>query len=145
MLKKLLSQIATLVIVSCLFGVLFITFNSSFFVGVGFGIVIQFALYYGYVTTLNTYTALQNKKLENERIKEFSLQSLEVVCPCYKQVKEIVPIRLNTDNKYKCSECSKAVSVFITPETAIVTEPILNTDITLLNKNITEKLTNANT
>ena len=145
MLKKLLSQITTLLVVATLNGFVFVSFRSNFIIGFLTGIVVQFGLYYGFTNLIELYAALQNKKLENERLKEFSLQSLEVTCPCYKQIKEIIPIRLNTDNRYKCVECSKAISVIITPETAVATEPIINTDISLLNKNIAEKLANANT
>jgi len=144
MLKKLLSQIFSLAIVSCLFGALAASLGASFLVGVGIGVVIQFAVYYGFLTALNAYALVQNKKLENERIKELSFQTLDVTCPCFKQNKDIVPVRLNTDNRYKCNECGKTVSVIISAETAVVTEPILNTDISFLNKNITEKLSNAN-
>jgi hypothetical protein len=67
---------------------------------------------------------LKNKKLENERIKEFSLQGLEVTCPCLLKKTEFVPIVLNTNNNYKCDYCQKNVSVYIAAETALVTETI---------------------
>ena len=145
MLKKLLSQITTLLVVSTLNGFAFVSFGSTFIIGFLAGTVVQFGIYYGFMNLIELYAALQNKKLENERLREFSLQSLEVTCPCHRQIKEIIPVRLNTDNRYKCTECSKTVSILITPETAIATEPIINTDISLLNKNIAERLSNANT
>jgi transposase-like protein len=72
--------------------------------------------------------ALNNKKLENDRIKEFTMQGIEVECPCSRKIKDFVPIRLNTSNKYKCKECQKLISVYITPSTALTTEPIVDTD-----------------
>ena len=145
MVKRLLSQLVILLSIASLIGITFTAYKLNFIVGFFLGIFIQFGAYYAYVTTLNAYVALTDKKLENERIKDLSFQSIEVVCPCYKKVKDVVPVRLNTDNKYKCAECNKTVSVYISTETAIVTEPILNTDADTLNKAITESIKNANT
>jgi hypothetical protein len=142
--KKLLSQFSTLLIISLFIGFVFYSFGLNFFIGIGVGVVVQFALYHAFLVLVNLYAALENKKIENERIKEFSFQSMEVTCPCFKQKKEIIPIRLNANNQYKCSECEKTISVFITPETAILTEPIVNTDLTVVNKLIQEKLANGN-
>lgn len=143
MLKRLVYQLITLLLVSSLSGAFFISIGSNFIIGFFAGTVLQFGLYFGFTTVVDIYATLQNKKLENERIREFSFQSLEVTCPCFKQIKQIIPIRLNTDLKYKCIDCNKTVSVLITPETAIATEPILNTEISLNNKEIMNKLSNA--
>lgn len=143
MLKRLVFQLITLLIVSSLSGAFFISIGSNFLIGFLVGLVVQFATYFGFTSILDVYAVLQNKKLENERIKEYSFQSLEVTCPCYKQNRQVIPVRLNTDIKYKCTECEKSVSVLITPETAVVTEPIVNTEISLNNKYIMDKLTNA--
>jgi len=143
MLKKLVFQLLTLILISCLTGLFFISIGSNFIIGFLSGVVLQFATYFGFTALIDLYAAIQNKKLENERLKELSFQSLEVTCPCFKQIKQIIPIRLNTDIKYKCLECNKTVSVLITPETAVVTEPIVNTEISLTNKEIISKLSNA--
>lgn len=129
MIQTLLKQILPLIIGSFLFGALFLSFGLNFFLGIGVGIAIQYAAYYTFANVLNAVVALKNKKLENERIKEFSYQGLEVKCPCFKQHIDIVPIRLNTSNYYKCSECGKSVSVIINAETAVVTEPLVSTDL----------------
>ena len=62
------------------------------------------------------------KEINAMKLAELSKQGLEVECPCYKKVKEFVPISLNGKNTYKCSECNKLNSVYITAETVHVTD-----------------------
>ena len=124
MLSKLLTQIATLIITAVLFGLFLKHFGVSLFIGIPIGVIIQFGVYYAFTTTLTAYVELRNKKLENDRIKEFSLQGMEVTCPCVLKKTEFVPIILNTNNTYKCDHCQKNVSVYIAAETALVTETI---------------------
>jgi hypothetical protein len=116
--------------ISIVFGFIFRACNLNFFLGVITGSAVQFVINYMYQTALNTYISLNNKKLENERIKEFTKQGLEVKCPCSKGVIDFVPITLNTNNRYKCKECQKIISVYITPSTALTTEPLTDTDTT---------------
>jgi len=142
MLKRFLIQIATLFFVATLFGLTLKQFGVSLIYSVPFGIMLQFGIYYAYVTALNAYVELRNKKLENERIKEFSLQGIEVTCPCALKKTEFVPIVLNTNNTYKCNTCQKNISVYIVPETALITETIAN--ITLPTVIPTEEESNGN-
>jgi hypothetical protein len=121
-------QILTFITVSIIFGVLFKKFDLNVFLGIAFGASVQFIISYIFNSALNSIVALKNKQLENERIREFSMQGLEVECPCSKKVKAFVPIRLNTANKYKCAECQKTISVFVNSSTALATEPIEDTD-----------------
>jgi hypothetical protein len=109
-------------------GYIFKANGLNFYIGAITGGAIQFVFNYIYETIFNAFVALKNKKLENERIKEFTMQGIEVECPCSRKIKDFVPIRLNTSNKYKCKECQKLISVYITPSTALTTEPILDTD-----------------
>jgi hypothetical protein len=129
MLQKLITQLLLLLTIASLFGLTLNQFGVHLYYGIPLGIVIQFIFFYVFTTSLNAFIALKNKKLENDRIKEFSLQGLEVTCPCPLRKTEFVPITLNTNNTYKCNQCSKNVSVYIVPETAIITETIANTDI----------------
>jgi hypothetical protein len=109
-------------------GYIFKANGLNFYIGAITGGAIQFVFNYIYETIFNAVVALKNKKLENDRIKEFTMQGIEVECPCSRKIKDFVPIRLNTSNKYKCKECQKLISVYITPSTALTTEPILDTD-----------------
>lgn len=122
--------IQTLVLLILCFstGYIFKANGLNFYIGAITGGAIQFVFNYIYETIFNAIIALKNKKLENERIKEFTMQGIEVECPCSRKIKDFVPIRLNTSNKYKCKECQKLISVYITLSTALTTEPILDTD-----------------
>jgi len=145
MLRKVLVQIGTLITVSVVAGFWFQTFGVNIFIGIITGALLQFGAFYSFSTILNAYVALKNKKLENERLKEFSYQGLEVTCPCFKQTKQLVPVRLNTPNYYKCGECNKSVSVIIDATTATVTEPLTNTALPTINTELLKNLQNANT
>jgi hypothetical protein len=124
MLGRLITQLLVLVTTAILIGLIFKHLGLALYIGILFGIAIQFGIYHAFITILNAYIELRNKKLENERIKEFSLQGLEVTCPCTLKKREFVPIILNTNNAYKCDHCQKNVSVYISSETALVTETI---------------------
>lgn len=126
MIGRLLTQLIALITVSILFGIILKQFHISLFYSIPLGIILQFGIYYAFISILNAYVVLQNKKLENERIKEFSLQGLEVTCPCALKKTEFVPIVLNTNNTYKCDYCQKNVSVYVVPETALITETLAN-------------------
>ena len=135
MVKKLISQLIPFIAISILFGAAFYAFNFSFFIGVLFGIAFQYVGFFAFSTILNAVVALKNKKLENERLQELSFQGLEVECPCFKKIKDFIPVRLNTPNYYKCSDCKKTISVLINSETAVVTEPVTTDLPTLVNPN----------
>jgi len=124
MVNRLITQLGLLLTIAILFGLFFRQFGANLFISIPLGILIQFGLYYGYTTALNAYVELKNKKLENERIKEFSLQGLSVTCPCALKKTEFVPITLNTNNTYKCDTCQKNISVYIVPETALITDTV---------------------
>jgi len=124
MLRRLLTQLTVLITVAIFLGLFLTRFGISLFISIPLGIILQFGVYYAYITALSAFVELKNKQLENERIKEFSLQGLEVTCPCALKKKEFIPVVLNTDNKYTCNFCQKNVSVYIVPETALMTEPL---------------------
>lgn len=82
--------------------------------------IIQILLYNLY----KTYLKLHSEKIQNERIKEFSKQGLETTCPCYQNKKVFIPIRLDSDNSYKCLDCDKNVSVKLDVKTFLTTDVI---------------------
>jgi len=111
-------------------GVIFNHFGLNIYFGFFAGICFQFAISHAIQQFINAYILLKNKALENERIKEFSHQSIEVTCPCHLKIREVVPFRFNTENRYRCKECRKAISVFTETQTAVFTEPLQDTDTT---------------
>ena len=64
------------------------------------------------------------ERLRNERIKEFSKQGMEVVCPCSKAVRTFIPIQLDQDNSYKCMDCSRNIAVGLEVKTFMTTDPV---------------------
>lgn len=82
--------------------------------------VIQIATYNAY----RTWVSLAAQKITNDRIKEYTKQGVEVVCPCAKAIKSLIPIQLNTDNSYKCLDCNKNVAVKVDVQTFLETQPI---------------------
>jgi hypothetical protein len=67
---------------------------------------------------------LKIEKLQNERIKEYSKQGLEIKCPCPKEKEMFVPIELNSDNYFKCAQCDKKISVQITAKSFLETQMV---------------------
>jgi len=95
-----------------------VNFIASFLVTT----IVQFIVFYTVGSVLDFINEIKMKQINAMRIAEFSKQSMEVTCPCYKKNKEIVPVVLNNKNTYKCSACEKTNSVYIIAETAHVTE-----------------------
>lgn len=126
MLTRFLTQLSIFIAVTILIALSLKHLGVPLFYGIPLGILTQFGFYYAFITSLNAYVELRNKQLENERIKEFTLQGLDVICPCHLKKTEFVPIVLNTENKYNCASCQKNISVYIAAETALVTDPIVS-------------------
>lgn len=109
---------------------------TFFLVSTGVGIiaaglislVLQFAVYNGYIYIVDSITITRIRKIELEKLKELTFQTAEVTCPCSATHKQIVPLRFNTDNQYTCTTCQKLIKVYINIDTALATEPILETD-----------------
>jgi hypothetical protein len=87
--------------------------------------IIQFVIFYIIGSIMEYIGEIKLKEINAFRLSELSKQSMQVECPCFKKVKEFVPINLNAKNTYKCSECDKTNTVLITIETAHTTDPIV--------------------
>jgi hypothetical protein len=64
------------------------------------------------------------EKIKNERLKEYSKQGVEVTCPCFKEKKFLLPIKLQEDNAFSCIECKKDFSVDVSVRSFLQTDPI---------------------
>ena len=144
MLIRLIIQSLIFLSISIVIGFLLTHAGINLWLGIVTGAVIQLLIHNTFVTILDSYITIKDKKLENERIKEFSYQGLEVTCPCSKKQLDFIPVRLNTLNSYRCSGCDKSVSIFINAETAMQTEPILNVDTTQAIEPILKAIQNGN-
>lgn len=74
-------------------------------------------------------TALEMEKQLTQRISDAAKQTLKLKCPCTNMVEQVVPIRLDDQNFYKCINCEKNISVNLTASTALLTD-IINIDAT---------------
>jgi len=104
------------------------------------GILCQYAIFAIYQKLIEIFGIQKILKLELLKIQQLNNQSLEVTCPCSPQAKQLVQIKLGYPNYYKCNTCGKTVGIYITTETAIVTEPVLSTDINTINNLLTAKI-----
>lgn len=138
--KELFKQVSLFLIVAVCLTLLLIHIGAPLVVSILFSVIIQYIAYNAYIYGLDAFAVYKLKKLEVEKLRELSYQGVEVVCPCSQQAREFVPIRLNRPNYYKCNKCSKTVGVFTAVETALVTEPIADTDISSIEKILQNKL-----
>jgi hypothetical protein len=92
--------------------------------------IIQVILYQLYVRILKAYYDFLNYK----KIEQYNQQGVEITCPCYREKKALIPIKLNQINDYKCLDCNKNVSVNVDVKTFLATEPLDGeaTDLALL-------------
>lgn len=141
MIKSVIKQLLLLIITAGLIGYILHFFGINYIAGTLIGIIIQYGAYNAFAYGIETYATLRARKLENERIKELTYQGIDVTCPCSRQVKEFVPVRFNAPNYYKCKVCTKTVGVFVAAETALVTEPIADTNLSSIEQIIQNKLT----
>lgn len=137
---NLIKQVLLLIIIACTVALFLSTLGINLILGFVIGVILQYALYNAFVYGVDAYTTLKAKKIEYEKIREISQQGIEVTCPCVNKVKEFIPIKLNRPNYYKCSTCNKTVGAFVGVETAVITEPIAETDLSSIERLIETKL-----
>ena len=70
-----------------------------------------------------TLAIINNKKLENERIKEFTKQGVSVEC-AYCGEPNFVPIRFDIKNQFNCNKCNQTNSIYIDIITTQITSPL---------------------
>jgi uncharacterized membrane protein len=126
--KTLIKQLLLLTTITAIVALFFLTLGINIFVSILLGLVTQFICYNGFTYVVSTIAALRIRKIELERIKELTFQLVEVACPCDNKHKQVIPVRLNTNNQYTCNTCKKTIKVYINIDTAVATEPILQTD-----------------
>jgi hypothetical protein len=96
----------------------------NFFAGFGLALVLQFIIGAAMNQFLQVKTSLEMEKQLTKRIEDAAKQTLKLKCPCTNMVEQIVPIRLDQPNFYKCISCEKNINVALTAKTAMMTEII---------------------
>jgi len=118
-------SILILSVVSSFIGGCFVLLNISFFPVFGLSFIAQILIWNLFNNWKNQQTQIEFEQIQNERIKEFSKQGLNCICPdenC--NHKAFVPIALNEDNEYECPECKKKIKVYIGAKTFLATTPV---------------------
>ena len=80
-------------------------------------------------------------QLELEAAIQLKKITADVVCPCDKKVETTIPIDMNGDNSYICSQCDKKIKVIVTTKTFLKTDPISQDP--LLDENILKNFDEA--
>ena len=70
-----------------------------------------------------TLAAINNKKLENDRIAEFAKQGVLIEC-AYCEQPNFVPIRFDIKNEFVCESCNKSNAVYVDILASRTTEPL---------------------
>ena len=74
--------------------------------------LIQFGVFWMFNTIIQHVTQMKMTKLENERISEYSKQSIQANC-AYCATDNLIPLRLNQDNDFTCTNCGKTNAVYV--------------------------------
>lgn len=92
--------------------------------GNGFIIVllIQFAIGGAMNQWLKAKAIIEMEKQYTQRLTDAAKQTLKLKCPCTNASEQIVPIRMDEPNFYKCLNCSKNISVSLDAKTAMLSE-----------------------
>lgn len=100
------------VTVSLLVGLVFWATGYDYVKPIILTMVGQFAVFWLFNTWLRKQHMIQTNKLENERIKEFSKQAVDVECSYCKST-NLIPVRFDVDNDFECTNCGKPNAVYI--------------------------------
>jgi hypothetical protein len=101
----------------------------NFFAGFALALVVQFIIGAAMNQWLQVKTSLEMEKQLTKRIEDAAKQTLKLKCPCTNMVEQIIPIRLDQPNFYKCINCEKNINVGLTAKTALMTD-IIDVDAT---------------
>jgi hypothetical protein len=141
-LKKLIYSIAITISVSILGGLFCLNFGFNFWITTLFFFILQFIGFYFYGEHVKRRNAIIEAELEMIAAAELAKITADVVCPCDKKVQNRIPIEMNVDNSYNCSQCNKRIGVILDVKTTLKTEPLQQNPLEdpLLIKNVEEAI-----
>jgi len=73
---------------------------------------IQFVSFWLFNSVLQHIKQVKMTQLENERIAEYTKQSITAEC-AYCKTANLIPLRVDSDNDFECTNCSKPNAVYI--------------------------------
>ena len=141
-LKKLLYSLAITICVSILGGLFCLNFGFNFWITSSFFFILQFIGFYFYGEHVKRRNAIIEAEFEMIAASELAKITADVVCPCDKKVQTTIPIQMNEDNSYTCSQCSKKIGVILNVKTVLKTEPLQQDPLVnpIVAKNVEEAL-----
>jgi len=87
--------------------------------------LLQIFIDYFFTSWKKQKARIELEKIENERLKEYSKQGIDCLCPdenC--GTVTFVPIQLNLENRYDCPKCKKGVKIYIGCKTFLETTTV---------------------
>jgi hypothetical protein len=139
MAKKILQSFGLTFLISAILAWPLTFLGVSFISGVLFFSAVQFVGFYFYREIQERKLLLEQQNFILAREAELSKQGSEVICPCDRQVKCFVPIKLNERNEYVCPGCNKDANVNVLLKTVLVTTPIIESAEDVIANNLKEK------
>ena len=126
--NNIVKQLLTFFVVTSILTILLYSLSINIVIAIATSIVIQFALYNGYMYIVDSITFTRIKKIEAEKLNELTKQVVAVTCPCPDKNKELINLRFDKENYHTCNKCQKKIKTYVDVGTVLATEPILQTD-----------------
>jgi hypothetical protein len=124
--KKIVFSFGITLSISILAGLFFLNFGFNFWVSTIFFFLLQIVGFYFYGEYVKRKNAFIQAQLELQAATALKKITADVVCPCDKKVQTTIPIDMNGDNSYLCSQCNKKIGVIVEAKTVLKTEHITN-------------------
>lgn len=112
MLFGIVRSIAITATVSSAVGGIFWALDGNFWKPFVLATVIQFVIFWMFTTVMDRISLFKQKQIENDRIAEFSKQSIEAECS-YCKTLNLIPLQMDRDNDFDCTNCGKPNAVYI--------------------------------
>lgn len=113
-----ITALVTLIVSTLLWSIGYPFYTVFIFTFIG-----QLMFFYMFNTVLQYIVMLKNKKLENNRIKEFTMQGVDLNC-AHCSSTNLAPLRFDQDNIFSCLNCGKDNSVYINITVAQSSSPL---------------------
>jgi hypothetical protein len=114
--------------------------NIGFWQGASLALAFQFIIGALHTKWMQVRAVIALRAIDVQEYTEKAKQSLKLTCPCAFKNEQIVPLRFDAPNVYRCFTCNKNLSVLMDIKTALSTEVI---DIDIAHQEIVEKMQNV--
>ncbi len=122
---QIIKSLSIVLVISAFVGGCCYLLGVNFWAVFGLTILTQFILYDLFTRWNKSKLEIELRTLENERIKEYTKQGLEVICPVETcNTNAFVPIIISEENEYECPGCNVGIKIYIGTKTFLKTSPI---------------------